>query len=128
MRKDFLKFSVSLMIATMFLILGVELMAWAQAPGASPTPGSVAAVVQAAAPSSGLLGWIALHGGFMAVVVACSMFANTLLSALRSFLCYIDGVPVGGVIPPNYVGLTKVNIAAVWVGKIVDWLTANIQH
>jgi hypothetical protein len=126
MTNHLFKFSFSLLIALVFLVLGVELMAWAQAPSASP--GSVAAVVQAAAPSSGLLGWIALHGGFMAVVMSCSIFMNSILSGLRTFLFYIDGIAPGGVIPPNYTGLTKLNIVAVWVGKVMDWAMSNVQH
>jgi len=119
-----IRFSVQLTLTMVLLILGLNLMAIAQ--GVSPSP--AAAIMTAASSSGGVMLWIALHGGLLAVVMSCAMLGNAILSAIRDFLCWIDGIPKGGVIPANYAGLTKVNIAAIWLGKIVDYLTANVQH
>lgn len=122
--KHFLRFSVQLFVACLLMVLGIELLAFAQ--GASPTPGAM--VIAAASSSGGLMGWIAVHGGLVAVVGACAMFVNSILCGVRSLLLWADGVKPGDVIPANNAGLSKLNVACIWAGKILDYLMANPQH
>lgn len=125
--KQFLRFSVQMFLAVLLIVLGVELLALAQGvPAASPSPGAV--IMAAAQSSGGIMSWLAAHGGLMAVVSGCAMFMNAILCGVRNLLLFLDGVKPGDVIPPNFAGLTKLNIACIYLGKILDYLMANPQH
>jgi hypothetical protein len=112
-------------IVFIFSLVGLFSLA-AIAQVASPTPAPSPA---AAAASTGVVaGLIASKGGLLAFGLLLVTCFNLFMSSLRSILYAWDGVPAGGAIPPQYTGLTKVNVVCVWLGKIVDWATANTQH
>lgn len=115
-------------LVPLLALFGVAALAQTGTPVPTATPSTVAAVTTAVVASGGILGWIALHGGFMAVVVAIVMMANAVLSAVRDFVAWLDGVPQGAPIPANYAGLTKLNVACVWIGKILDYVQGNAAH
>lgn len=104
------------MIYLSLLLLG-SIYAFAQ------TVAPVVAPVIAPAPS-----WLQAHGGILAVVVAAMLSLNTILSALRDLLYFLDGVPKGAEIPANYTGLTLVNKICLWLGKILDYVQGNVAH
>lgn len=85
----------------------------------------VVAVVQ---PSSGVGGWLALHGGFTAAIILIVFSAFTVVSAIREILLKYDGVAPGAPIPPGLTGLTLVNKICVILGKILDFMQGNTAH
>jgi hypothetical protein len=85
------------------------------------------AVAPVAAPT-GIMGWIAAHGGFQASILILVGSSMALASALRTVLLYFDGVPPGADIPPGLTGLTTVNKVCVVLGKVLDFIQGNLKH
>lgn len=119
-----------LMLAIAFVLFAYSFSLFAQS---SPAPvaavaSSPAAPVIAAPASPGLSDFLVAHGGIMAVVIAVMLGLNAVLSGARDFVAFLDGVPKGQPIPAQYVGLSKLNIICVWLGKILDYLQGNVAH
>lgn len=85
-------------------------------------------LVVSAVTNGGISGWIALHGGFQAAILLLVFSAFAFLSAVREVAYKYDGVEKGQPIPPQYVGLSKINVAWLVVGKVLDFLQGNVAH
>lgn len=127
---------MKLISSVMLFVFAWSFIALAQvAPSASPVVAVVAqsaAPVIAAAPAivpvSGIMGWIAAHGGFQgAVLILVSSFL-ALLSAIRQVLYNFDGVAPGAPIPVDKSALTLVNKICLILGQVVDFMSGNTKH
>lgn len=83
---------------------------------------------QDAAVQTGILGWIAAHGGFQAAVLLVAGGAMALLSGVRQVLLIYDGVAPGAEIPAGMAGLSLVNKVCVILGQVIDFLQGNVKH
>ncbi len=77
---------------------------------------------------SGIMDFVNAHGGPYAAMMLVVGGSFTILSAFRQVLASYDGVAPGAPIPANFAGLTKLNMVCVVLGKVVDFVTGNVQH
>jgi hypothetical protein len=117
-------FSISFMFINLCLAQDAAVVAPAQVTTADPLV--VAAVDEGS--KGGIMGWIALHGGFQAAILMLVFSAFTLLSAVREVLYKFDGVAKGDPIPAKYQGLNLVNKLCLIFGKILDFMSGNTAH
>lgn len=82
----------------------------------------------AALPATGLMGWIAAHGGLQLSVLMLVGCFNIACSAIREILAKLDGVDLSKDIPAGEKSLTLLNKLALWSGKILDYVGNNVQH
>lgn len=121
----------------LFLALGVfvfathlTVMAFAQAPAASPAA-SAAPAISAPAPASTNPIWdfFMKHGGPEATVLLLVTSFNAVVSMLRQQMAAWDGVDLTKPIDPAaYSKLSFVNKLCLYSGKLLDLLTGNAQH
>jgi hypothetical protein len=79
------------------------------------------------APSTGVGGFVANHGGLQGLILLLVFSSNAILSALRNVVKKFEGVE-GEEIPADKVALTLLNKAAILTGKVLDYMTANVKH
>ena len=128
--KMFLK--VGLASAVLFFIIH----SFADAPVAASQPASTAsaaAVVQNAASASAPIASMSLGDyikshGLPASAIMLLLCLNAILSGLRDLCAKLDGVKPGDAAPAGDVKLSMLNKACLILGKILDYLTANVQH
>lgn len=121
-----MKIMFQFLMATFLFLFMASLSALAQVVTPAPTPG--AAIVPVVVAATGISAWLIAHGGISVAALAILVALNTVLSGVRDLLYFYDGVPKGSAIPANYVGLTKLNIICVWLGKAVDYMQGNVAH
>lgn len=72
--------------------------------------------------------WVTAHGGPVGSLLLLIGSFNVLMAMLRDQLAKWDNVDLTLPIPPQWVALTWSNKLAYYSGKIIDFVTANIQH
>jgi len=72
--------------------------------------------------------WITAHGGPVASILLLLGSFNAICTMIRDQLAKWDGVDATQPIDPQYAKLTFFNKLALYSGKVIDLVTANLQH
>lgn len=98
------------------------------APSVTPSVADASAPTVAPVTTSALSTFINSHGGMSSSIILVLMCMNSLLSALRDICARFDGVNPGDAAPVGDTKLTVLNKVCLILGKILDYVTANVQH